>query len=196
MALLDKISYKAWKDKLYFVGDLINRGPNALEVLDFVIKTPNVYAVKGNHELYFLDWLKWNLNISDADKYSQITQLFPQYKQQFSPEMIHYIQNLPLYIETDKRILVHAGIVPWKTLSQHSPYELTKLRLYNGKPWYELYNWEKIIIYWHWAKDGVRIRPLTKGLDSGCVYGKRLTAYIWENEEIIQQYSFDQYVKI
>jgi hypothetical protein len=54
----------------------------------------------------------------------------------------------------------------------------------------------KVVIYGHWAADGLRIRKFTKGLDSGCVYGKRLTAYIWENWEIIQQSAFKQYVSV
>ena len=188
MALLDKINFDYEKDKLYLTGDLINKGPKAFEVVDFLLKHPKILSVKWNNELNFLRFLE-----NDMRKYNPV---FDVYKQQFKPEHIEYLKNLPLWIETDEWLLVHGWLIPGKTLEEHTEDEITRIRMYNWKPWYEYYNKGKVVIYWHWAADGLRIRKFTKGLDSGCVYGKRLTAYIWENWEIIQQSAFKQYVSV
>jgi bis(5'-nucleosyl)-tetraphosphatase (symmetrical) len=46
MALLDKINFDYEQDKLYLTGDLINKGPKAFEVVDFLLKHPKILSVK------------------------------------------------------------------------------------------------------------------------------------------------------
>ena len=53
--LLEKAEYDPDNDVLYSVGDMIDRGPQSVEVFHFFRDTPNCYAVKGNHELMLLD---------------------------------------------------------------------------------------------------------------------------------------------
>ena len=52
-ALLVEIQFDKTKDKLWFVGDLINRGPQSLETLRF-IKSLDATVVLGNHDLHLL----------------------------------------------------------------------------------------------------------------------------------------------
>ena len=55
IALTNKIKFNPSKDKLIFAGDLVNRGPKSLEVLNFCINNKNsIKAVLGNHDLYLL----------------------------------------------------------------------------------------------------------------------------------------------
>lgn len=49
--LLDKINYNVDSDALWFVGDLVNRGPKSLKTLRFLKVLPNVKIVLGNHDL-------------------------------------------------------------------------------------------------------------------------------------------------
>lgn len=60
-------------------------------------------------------------------------------------------------------------------------------------PWYDHYYGDKLVIYGHYAVDGLRIRPNTIGLDSGCVFGGHLTAYCYETGEIWQVHAHDVY---
>lgn len=53
-ALLVKINYKPDRDRLGFVGDLINRGPDSEETLEFISSLDDPYIVLGNHDLYFM----------------------------------------------------------------------------------------------------------------------------------------------
>ena len=128
--------------------------------------------------------------------YEKHNPLFDEYLTKFSKEHLGYILNLPLYIETEKWILLHGWLVPWKKIEDHHIDEITRIRQYDWKPWYEFYEGEKTIVYGHWAADGLRIRQNTKWLDSGCVYGKRLTAYVWETWEIAQVSANKVYVEV
>ena len=54
-ALCAKVKFDPQKDKLIFAGDLVNRGPKSLEVLNFCIENrKSVKAVLGNHDFYLL----------------------------------------------------------------------------------------------------------------------------------------------
>ena len=48
--LLDKINYDPASDNIYTVGDMIDRGPDSVEVLDFFILNESNYSILGNHE--------------------------------------------------------------------------------------------------------------------------------------------------
>ena len=60
MHLLKKIDYKKNKDKIILVGDLVNRGPDSLSVLNYCISDPTITSVLGNHDLYLLYLLSIN----------------------------------------------------------------------------------------------------------------------------------------
>ncbi|USN58699.1 MAG: hypothetical protein H6767_00895 [Candidatus Peribacteria bacterium] len=87
-------------------------------------------------------------------------------------------------------------MIPDKKLSEHSVDEITRIREWNNTPWYNSYTGKKKIFYGHWAIDGIRIRKKTIGLDSGCCYGKALSAYIVETKELIQYPAQHIYVDI
>ena len=226
IALLEKVKYNADLDKLYLTWDLINKWPKAFELIDFLVKNPQIKSVIGNNEVNFIryikdrDWFRIDMdwwekfrNLVEKwlfdKKYEKQNPLFEEYLRKFSKEHIEYILNLSLWIESEKWILLHWWLVPWKKLEEHHIDEITRIRQYNGRPWYEYYDWEKNIIYWHWASDWLRIRPKTKWLDTGCVYWKRLTAYIINNDtdwlridgdwcsfEIVQVSAFKSYVSV
>jgi len=206
VALLEKIKYNVETDQLYLTGDLINKWPKWVELIDFLVQNPQIKSVIWNNEVNFLRYLYF-LNIDDNfqyleqkwfyDKiYNKKNNLFDSYLEKFDKKHIDYLKKLPLYIETEKWILLHWWLFSWKKLEEHHIDEITRLRQIDQRPWYEFYNGEKTIIYGHYAQDGLRIRKNTKWLDSGCVYGKHLTAYCFETGELWQVSAKKQYIKI
>src|SRR5205823_3816330 len=75
--------------------------------------------------------------------------------------------------------LVDVGIAPGKRPEQCTRGELTRIRNVDGKPWFESWRGPETVVFGHWAKLGKVDRPLVKGLDTGCVYGGRLTGIFW-----------------
>ena len=64
-SLLDLLDYRQSHDRLIFVGDLINRGPNSMGVLELIAKL-NADFVLGNHELGFLKFLDTSVKAGSA----------------------------------------------------------------------------------------------------------------------------------
>lgn len=113
--LLDKLQFDRSKDRLWFVGDLINRGPKSLQTLRYVKELgDSAVCVLGNHDLHLLavvhgyrkasgkDTLKRILNAPDRD------------------ELCHWLANRPLLYSDEKlaHTMVHAGIHPHWSLKQ------------------------------------------------------------------------------
>lgn len=183
------------KDKIYLVWDLINKWPKSYKVIKFLYKNQEQFkSVIWNHEVNFLTWLKWE-NITNIEE-NKIE--FEKLKRKFEkhPKIFNFFENLPKYIEEEDFILIHWWLIPWKTLEEHTLNEITRTREYNWKPWYEYYEWEKKVIYWHRAINWLKIWKNTIWLDSWCVYWKFLTAYILETWEIISQNALKIYYEI
>ena len=107
MALLSKISFTPGKDTLYLVGDLVNRGPNSLEVLRYIYKhQDSIITVLGNHDIYLLARYA---SIVDATSDETISDILTAND---SKKLIGYLRSCPLIFEDSDYILVHAGIHP------------------------------------------------------------------------------------
>ena len=71
MLLLDKINFDPTNDELIFAGDLINRGPKSLEVLEFCLENKmSIEVVLGNHDIYLLYLIHQNKKKLSASPYS------------------------------------------------------------------------------------------------------------------------------
>lgn len=115
--LLEKINFDPHGDTLWFVGDLVNRGPNSLEVLRFVKNLPNKVVVLGNHDLHLLNYYH---NIVDFEA-SHLEQILSA---EDAPELITWLRSLPL-IHVDQQlgyVMVHAGIYPEWSIDEAQKY--------------------------------------------------------------------------
>jgi len=178
--LLRKVQYNNANDELFFVGDLINKGPDSLKVLEFA-KHHNVRLVLGNHELGLIR----NYQQNSTSKYFQI--LSKQLGDQLE-FWVNWLQMKPRYIEEENFILVHAGLVPHQKLSQTDERFLTSIRTWDGEgkdiksnahpAWFDLYTHKKLVVFGHWAQRGLVNKSNVIGLDTGCVYGNKLTALL------------------
>jgi len=168
-------------DKVYQTGDLINKGPNSPATLEFVIKR-NIQCVMGNHEAKLL----MILNKAHEERTPKELKLLDSVQK---PEWIAgIVSKFPMWIDTGKELLLHAGLEPGKNiLEEMSSKNILTIRLWNEKPWYEQTAWkDRQVIFGHWAMNGLVDFPYAKGLDTGCVYGKVLTGYCPEENKFYQ----------
>lgn len=172
-------------DRLISVGDLITKGPKNREVLERFMSDPQFSAVMGNHDLALRR--KWNgekVKLKDSQK--PANKELKKDKERY----LSYLNSLPFMIDLGTHLVVHAGVRPGVALHSQTSEDLTELRSLgkdrtarDGTPWYEVYDGEKVVLFGHWPSPQPRRGQRAIGLDTGCVYGKQLTAYIIETGE-------------
>lgn len=153
-------------------------------MVEWIRSRPNTWSVIGNHEYYafreeYSDFGQGNLSWIDKhyESTAPLREMLSSHRE--------WIMSLPHIIEREDFILVHGGLHPDHGIE--TPVELATLtRLIDGKPWYESYHGDKLVIYGHFAVDSLRIRSNTIGIDTGCCFGGHLTAYCLETREIWQ----------
>lgn len=107
--LLDTIGFDPAEDTLWFVGDLVNRGPDSLGTLRFVRGLADrAVTVLGNHDLHLLALAAGNL------RHRHKSNLDPVLEAPDREELILWLRNRPL-MHFDPRLgyaLIHAGLPP------------------------------------------------------------------------------------
>jgi serine/threonine protein phosphatase 1 len=130
--LIRDVPWDIKRDKIVFLGDLIDRGPDAPTVVEMVMRlvedNPNVVVLRGNHEQMLLDCLdygdlQWlipeNGGLSTLTAYGlDLSELTDVSDIKIPEEHIAFFRSLPFYHEDSKAIYVHAGLVPGDHPSQ------------------------------------------------------------------------------
>jgi bis(5'-nucleosyl)-tetraphosphatase (symmetrical) len=246
LALLEKINFDPEHDRLWLVGDLINRGNGSLEVLRWCYQhRDNLKVVLGNHDLHALvvahefvvahrsDTLHALLAAPDRD------------------ELLQWLRHQHLVYCEDDILMVHAGLLPaWSkdealryaaeveaalrgeqyldflsTMYGNYPNAwqpdlqgidrlrlltnaMTRLRVCNDAgemdfafkgelsdipqgliPWFDMPNratQDITIVFGHWSALGLQQRENLYALDTGCLWGGKLTALNLQTKEITQ----------
>jgi len=106
--LLEKSGFNPADDKLWLLGDLVNRGKHSLEVLRFLSQLPHCEAVLGNHDLHLL---AVDLGIRELRSDDTLGEILS------SPDksvLLDWLAKWPFYLTLPKShiILIHAGIPP------------------------------------------------------------------------------------
>ncbi|MBX7057969.1 MAG: metallophosphoesterase [Leptospirales bacterium] len=170
------------EDRVIMLGDLINRGPDSAGCVEFVARR-GFECLMGNHDLEYLQ------RYLSSERYGRL-------RDQLGPQLHQWLEQRPFFLESAEFLAVHAGLWPRRRPERTPPRVLVNIRTWDGRgrdlsnpanpPWYEFYSGEKPVFYGHWARKGLNIRERSLGLDSGCVYGRALSACVLESREIIQ----------
>lgn len=107
-ALLTKIDYQPNQDQLWFVGDLVNRGPQSLATLRFIKDLPNTKIVLGNHDLSLLAHAYTDRKPGKSDTINDIL------KAPDRDELLSWLRQQKLFHRSKKLgyCMVHAGLHP------------------------------------------------------------------------------------
>jgi predicted phosphodiesterase len=165
-------------ERVILVGDVFNKGPDPEGTWDLV-RACKAEAVLGNHDQKVLD-------LATAGK-----------DRRAPDEALAWLRTLPLSLQgtTDQGrdwLAVHGGVHPYDGLAGTTRKQLLTLRRWPDDEdpdhpfWWELYAGERLVVYGHDAVRGLQDhRPETLGLDTGCVYGRRLTGYLLEEDRLL-----------
>jgi diadenosine tetraphosphatase ApaH/serine/threonine PP2A family protein phosphatase len=174
-------------DQVVFVGDLVGKGPDSRGVVRRA-RELEALAVRGNHDHRCLGW--WHAVREGREPPA----LGPDHRpaaESLDEDDWAWLASLPLTLRLDEHnvIVVHGGLVPGVPLGDQRPEDLMNLRsirpdgspswrAYQGVPWGSLWPGPEEAVYGHDALRGLQQHPHATGLDTGCVYGGRLTGYL------------------
>lgn len=245
-ALLDKIGFVSTEDRLWFVGDLVNRGPQSLACLRFVRSLGDrAVVVLGNHDLHLLAVAEGVSKLGKRDTLQPILDAPDR------ADLLDWLCRQKLLHVDERYLMVHAGLLPqwsltkamalageieamlrgpnrraflkdmygnepsrWdETLTGKSRHRLvanalTRMRILNDNneldlefkgeldaipqgmaPWFAKRHAslaDKTILAGHWSALGLHVLPNFIGLDTGCAWGRQLTAFRLEDRAIFQ----------
>jgi bis(5'-nucleosyl)-tetraphosphatase (symmetrical) len=246
LRLLDRIAFDPLRDALWFVGDLVNRGPQSAETVRFVRGLgARAVTVLGNHDLALLVVAEGIHKAHATDTFDDILRAPDR------DELLHWLRQQPMIHAAETHVMVHAGLLPQWTVQQalalgreveqvlqgdgyreflrrmygDTPARwsdelggfdrlrvvtnaMTRMRLTRADgtmefthkeglahmpagfmPWYDVPGRASAgatVIFGHWASLGLVVRPDVIGLDTGCVWGRALSALRLEDRRIVQ----------
>ena len=198
--LLKKVKADPEEDRIIFIGDLINKGPSSRGVWE-QFRELNAMSLMGNHELSLLEMTQGKYH--KHEKY--LAKLHKDFGSHFDA-FIKDIHGFPLWLEDHDLMMVHGGLVPGLHPDQTDPWHLVTIRTWDGEghdlkneknpPWFDLYDGDDLVVFGHWAALGGIMRERIIGLDTGCVYGGKLSCLILPERKIVQVTARKAYAKI
>ncbi len=201
-------------DRLYCAGDLVNRGPDSVGTLRRV-RQLDARVVLGNHDLHLLrvaagtrprlpvDRLDDVLAAPDRTELLEWLEAQPVMRVEDDLVLVHggihpswddlpavaaslnaavagHVRRRPderIVFATQVRYCDERGRRPARDEPPPGP---------PYRPWDDLYRGRRMVVFAHWARRGLVIGPRVRGLDTGCVYGRPLTAWIAEEDRVVQ----------
>lgn len=204
-ALLDRLGYAPDGQhpegrRAVFLGDLVDRGPKVAEVLDRVkamVEAGRALCVPGNHEAKLLRKLGGrNVKLTHglAETMAQLEARPPEWldgMRTFLDGLVsHYV------LDDGKLVVAHAGLK--EALQGRASGAVREFALYGDTtgeiddyglpvryPWADEYRGQAVVVYGHTPVPEAVFQNNTICVDTGCVYGGKLTALRWPEREVV-----------
>jgi len=179
------------------LGDIINKGPYSKELVEYFIEH-KIHAVIGNHEDKILRYYRFK-KLKKENHSIVLSESQQKVYNTFGPAHFEYFSNMPLFYKFGKVTLLHAGItnamrleilskkesrlifhIRWLDKEFHFvSIEETKNK---GKYfWSDVYDGSSgFIVYGHQPFKEVKVNANALGIDTGCSYGNKLTAAVFD----------------
>ncbi len=166
------------QDRLVFLGDYLDRGPDSRGVIERLLalqqRWPQTVFLRGNHEQMFVDYLDgrntWLL-LANGGQSTLASYGVDRGAEVPAPHQA-FLRGLPSSYSCEGCIFVHAGLRPGIPLAEQDEQDLLWIR---DEFLDSDYDWGKTIVFGHTP----RVQPLLAarriGVDTGAVYGRQLT---------------------
>ena len=209
--LLDKLGYSVNREngtvvppdgrKAVFLGDLCDRGPCNVEVLRLVmgmVQSGAAYCIAGNHDVKLLKKLRGS-NVQLTHGLDKTIEALESQSTEFIDEVKTFLNGLISHYVFDggKLVTAHAGLkekyqgrgsgrVRDFCLYGDTTGETDEYGLPVRLPWANEYRGKATVVYGHTPVPVVEVVNNTFCIDTGCVFGGKLTAFRYPEKEIVQ----------
>jgi serine/threonine protein phosphatase 1 len=208
-ALLAALSLQR-EDRLVCLGDYVDRGPGAREVVDLLLELKaaavcELTFLKGNHEDMFLDFMGYSGHYGEAFLFNGGTATLQSYDLPptlmgremaavLPPAHLEFFLNLAILYPLGETLCVHAGVSPLKSLEEQSEEELLWIRQeFIVHPHALPYT----VVFGHTPQREVFFDlPYKVGLDTGLVYGGKLSCLEVTEKKLLQVTRGSRKVKV
>jgi bis(5'-nucleosyl)-tetraphosphatase (symmetrical) len=209
--LLEALRYDPARDRIEPAGDFVNRGPDSAGVLR-LMRQLSAGGVLGNHDVHLLrvargvkkarpgDTFGDVLTADDRDELLGWLAAKPLVVAEPDVVLVHAGINPtwrdpvatlsgldPLREDADLAFAVAARYCDERGARPDEDWPPPPAPF---RPWFEFWPRDarerRTVVFGHWARAGLVVRPLVRGLDTGCVWGGRLSAWIAEEDRIVQ----------
>lgn len=212
--LIKTLAYNANTDRVVLAGDLVDKGPDSVGVVRRA-RELKLESVLGNHEEKHIRRWRWDLKVRKGEAKTNPMKP-PKADEQviqagLSDEDFQWLESLPLYLRLNsKYAVVHGGCEPGRPLERQSK-QIVRVRYVNasgtfvGSPpgiqppgtryWSEVWTGPESLLYGHAVHDLYRPRVdehsgyACYGIDTGCVFGGRLTAAVLQDSKPVEYVS-------
>lgn len=180
--LMGSIGWSPEADRLIFLGDFIDRGSQSRGVVEYVMEiaklSERVECLMGNHEQILLDFMDGkdtntfflNGGVATLNSYRSEQQKYGGFL--IPDEHLAFFRSLKLLIELEDYYVVHAGLRPGVAIESQSTEDLLWIR---DSFIFSNYAFGKRVIFGHTPFAQPLVMENKIGLDTGAVYGNRLT---------------------
>ena len=161
---------------------MINKGPDSAGAIDLA-RSVGMRCAMGNHEARLVRLMNTPPSAWKPKEWKLADRLGHR-----MAEIAAEVAGWPLWLDLGDVLVVHAGLQPGVArLEDMEPAVLQTVRTWDGTgkdmdngndpAWFDLVRWPVPVVFGHWAMRGMVDLPMFKGLDTGCVYGRRLTGW-------------------
>jgi serine/threonine protein phosphatase 1 len=188
------------RDRLIFLGDYIDRGPGAREVVDLLLALKadggcRPTFLKGNHEDMLLDFLGYPGNYGEAfllnggnstlTSYGLSTTVSgPACASGLPPTHLQFFLDLETLSVQEDLLCVHAGVNPQRSLEEQGEEELLWIR---QEFIFQPHSLPYTVVFGHTPQRAVFFDlPYKVGIDTGLVYGGKLSCLEWAEKKLYQ----------
>ena len=191
--------------KAVFVGDLVDRGPRAVDCLSVVrnmVRTENAICVPGNHDAKLIRKLRGKdvkVKHGLAETLADIEKVPAEHQPQFKKEVVEFLDSLVSHYVLDdgKVVVAHAGLpehmhgrgsgkVRTFALYGETTGEIDEFGLPVRHNWAADYRGKAMVVYGHTPIPEAQWLNNTIDIDTGCVFGGKLTALRYPEQELVE----------
>jgi hypothetical protein len=189
-------------DRLVAVGDLVAKGPDSQGVVQ-LLREEGGLAVMGNHDAHALK--AHEKGESSKPERRQLLETLTKPDWAYLAALPYHRRLGPERAGATDTAVVHAGAVAGVPLERQDHEHLLTLRSIaddgtptkkiEGTPWAALWQGPERLVFGHDAIRGLQEYPMATGLDTGCVYGGKLTALLLPERKLVSVNARRSYVR-